>query len=138
MIGTAILCTILLAAGIAVLRAVLRDEKAKRAEWRPEGYRRGPEHSRAVVSDWWHRKLPPVALWQSVRVLGTPPAAELVSVNDPRIIRTNRHLSAPAIGAGSAPKRRSRRERVRRIEKARAMATLERAVVELGIRQEVP
>lgn len=107
--------------GAPVIVLILRDEAAKRREWRPAGYTPGPTDRRAVVSDWWNRPLPSIALAQTVRPIDAPPAAELVSVADPRIVRTNRHLSAPTNGVGSAP-RRARAERVRRVTKARKAA----------------
>lgn len=117
MSAAAICITVLtfLALGALVMFLILRDEAAKRAEWRPDGYRPGPADSKAVVSDWWANALPPIALAQNVRSIDAPPAAELVSVADPRVIRTNRHLSAPAA-------KRKPVERVRRVEKKRPRA----------------
>ena len=110
--GIAVVVVALAVLGYFVLGAIARDEQRKRAEWRPDGYRPGPADSKAVVSDWWASALPPIALAQNVRSIDAPPAAEMVSVADPRVIRTNRHLSAPAT-------KRMPVERVRRVEKKR-------------------
>ena len=118
--GVAITVLAFLALGVPVTFAIMRDERAKRREWRPNGYRAGVD-STATVGDWWPRPLPAVGLRQTVRVIGTPPAAELVSVADPRLVRTSRHLGAPTNGVGSAPKR-ARAERARRIAKKRKAA----------------
>ena len=106
---------LILALGVPVSLFIASDEKAKRREWRPAGY------SAETGPDWWHRPLPPIALAQAVRSIDAPPAAELVSLADPRVIRTNRHLDAPKNGFGTAPKR-ARVERIRRIEKKRKAA----------------
>lgn len=111
--SAAAICVMLLAffaLGLPAALLVVRDEKAKRREWRPAGYTSdsGP--------DWWTRPLPAIGLAQSVRSIDAPPAAELVSLADPRVIKSTRYLSARTDGVRSAPKRA---QRVRRVTKAK-------------------
>lgn len=104
--GLAVAAAVIAVLAWLVLPAIYRDELRKRREWRPAGY--SAEHG----PDWWSRPLPSIALHQNVRVIDAPPAAELVSMVDPRIVRTSRHLSAPVV-------KRKAVERIRRIEKRR-------------------